>query len=356
MFNEIIKKIEENKKLKESGKTTSILLPFKRFSKIFSGFQKSSQILITANSGIGKTKLAKFLTVTHVYNFAKQHPEIDYKLFYFALEESTEFFWLGMISTMLYEKHNLSVSPNQLKSLGEYILSDDALNKIKDCQEIIEDMQKHIEVIDYLFNPYGCYKYIADWFANPEIGKEEFDTSHAEKISKKYIYKNPNLWVFVVTDNLNLLTPEQEDKGSLHSAMGRYSKQFCLKGFTKKYQCVTINIQQQASDTEKQEYYQGQSIEQKLEPSLNGLGDNKTTQRECDLVLGLFAPERYNISTHRKYNIKLLKNHYRSLMVLKDRNDGLINTYVPLYFNGATNFFSELEPVEEIDYNKYISK
>lgn len=351
-FKEIVEKLKKNKELKEQGKVTSILFPFKRFSKVFPGWERGTQTIITASSGIGKTKLAKFLAVTSVYEFVKQRPEIKTKMFYFALEESVENFWLGMISTLLYEKYSVSLSPNQLKSLGEFQLTDEVLKQVEECEDVINDMQKCIEVVDYIFNPYGIYKYVDDFFKNPAIGKEEFDSTHAEKVSKKYVYNDPNLWVFVATDHMSLLTPEKGE--TLHEAMGRYSKQFCLKGFTKKYNCVTINIQQQEASKEKQEYYQGQSIEEKLEPSLDGLANNKETQRECNLVLGLFAPERYNIGRHRGYDIKKLGNKYRSLKILKDRDNGLINHYVGLYFNGASNFFDELPTADTIDYSKYI--
>lgn len=351
IFDEIFTKLKDNLQKKKEGKVTSIGFPFERFSNKFPGWEKSTQTIITANSGVGKTKLAKFLAVTNTYNFIKQHPEIKPKIFYFALEESVEYFWLGMISNLLYEKYELDYSPNQLKSLGNFTLPDEVLEKVSECKEIVEDMQKYIEVIDYIFNPYGIYKYVADYFSNPEIGHEEFDTKHAEKVSKRYVYNDPSLWVFVITDHISLLTPEKGE--TLHEAMGRYSKQFCLKGFTKKYQCTTIIVQQQESAKEKREYHQGMTIEEKLEPTLDGLANNKETQRECNLVIGLFAPERYNISTHRGYNIRELRNHYRSMIILKDRDNGLINHYVPLYFNGAVNEFNELPPAAEIDYSRY---
>jgi hypothetical protein len=116
---------------------------------------------------------------------------------------------------------------------------------------------------------------------------------------------------------------------------------------------VTINIQQQEASKEKLEYYQGQSIDEKLEPSLDGLANNKETQRECNLILGVFAPERYNIGRHRGYDIKKLGNKYRSLKILKDRDNGLVNYYIGMFFNGAANYFEELPTADTIDYTKY---
>ena len=101
MFKELVDKLKLNKRLKDEGKITSVLFPFNRLSKLFPGWTKSSYSIITASSGIGKTKLAKFLSVTSVYEFVKNKPEIESKIFYFALEETSESFWLGIISTLL---------------------------------------------------------------------------------------------------------------------------------------------------------------------------------------------------------------------------------------------------------------
>ena len=62
------------------------------------------------------------------------------------------------------------------------------------------------------------------------------------------------------------------------------------------------------------------------------------------MIFGLFAPVRYDIEEYRGYDIKILQDNYRDLIVLKDRWYGCANLHVPLYFNGATNIFKELPP------------
>jgi len=214
-------------------------------------------------------------------------------------------------------------------------------------------MEKYIEVIDHVSNPTGIYKHVKRFFDNPEIGEDIFDQNN--QVAKGYKYKNEDLWVFVITDHISLLSQENIDnnKLSLHETMGLYSKAYCLKRFCKKYNCVTINVQQQEASKEKQEFYKGETIEEKLEPSLDGLANNKETQRDADLVLGLFAPARYNIDYYRGYNIKLLGDNFRSMKILKDRHNGCANKYVNLYFNGASNYFEELPKSTEIDYQKF---
>jgi replicative DNA helicase len=327
-----------------------LLFPFERLSQKFPGWERGHYYCITAATSVGKTKLTKFLAVISVYKFIKEHPEIDYKILYFALEESKEEFWLSMISSLLYEMYEITLSLAQLKSLGNYTLDDDTLAKIKQCKQWVDDMSSKVEVIDHVYNGFGIYKHVHDWHLENGV---EIGGSVEEKIAKTYIANNPNLWVFVIVDHLSLLTPEKGE--SLYEAIGKFSKHYCLKHFVKKLNCVTIAVQQQDMTNDKQEYHQGQSIDEKLEPSIPGLANCKETARDYHFIMALFSPVRYSITRHRGYDIKILKDRYVSLKILKDRHYGLANKYIPLYFNGATTFYSELEEATKIDYTEYES-
>jgi hypothetical protein len=350
IFNSLLETIETNKKAKEEGKVTSLLFPFERLSQKFPGWERGHYYCITAATSVGKTKLTKFLAVISVYKFIKEHPEIDYKILYFALEESKEEFWLSMISSLLYEMYEITLSLAQLKSLGNYTLDDDTLAKIKQCKQWVDDMSSKVDVIDHVYNGYGIYKHVHDWHLN---NGSEVGGNVEEKIGKKYVPNNPNLWVFVIVDHVSLLTPEKGE--SLYEAIGKFSKHYCLKHFVKKLNCVTIAVQQQDMTNDKQEYHQGQSIDEKLEPSIPGLANCKETARDYHFIMALFSPVRYSITRHRGYDIKILKDRYVSLKILKDRHYGLANKYIPLYFNGATTFYSELEEATKIDYTEYES-
>jgi replicative DNA helicase len=347
IFDSLYQKVAYNKEKKLSGSVTSISPPFPRLSKKYPGWVKGTYTIITASSGIGKTKAAKFFTVTSVYQFIKANPSVKVKVLYFALEETKDMFWLSMISTLLYVNYNIKLSPQQLLSLGEFTLSDDILKAIQSVKAEIDDMEQYIEVIDNVFNPYGIYKTVRSKFDNPELG--EYETIQTDKgvIKGKFNYKDEDQYFFVVTDQVNLLVPDKdsefgEPQRNLHDAMSYFSKEYCLKQMCKRLSCVVINIQQQAADKERQEFYKGEVIDKKLEPSLDGLADNKLTQRDADLVWGIFAPTRYELSKYRGYNIDKLKDKYRCLIFLKDRHYGLANQYVHLYFDGGSNLFKEL--------------
>lgn len=351
IFDKIYEKISSNINLKKSGKITTINSPFERLSEKYPGWEKGKYTIITASSGIGKTKLAKFLTVISIYSFIKQNPTVIAKIKYFALEETEEDFWLSFVTALLFEKYKIDLSTSQLKSLGKYTLDDAILEKIKECKDIVDDISNYIEVIDYIHNGFGIYKNVRQFFENPQIGKNiTIKDKDNKDIIVGYQHNFPDTYYFVVVDQINLLSPESKDgtKMDLWESMGHFSKEYCLKGFCKRYNCVTVVLQQQEASKEKKEYFKGDVIEEKIEPSLDGLGNNKETQRDADVVIGLFALNRYSIIKYRGYDIVKLGDKVRFLKFLKDRHYGCTNAYVPLYFNGATGMFRELPKVESM--------
>lgn len=279
---------------------------------------------------------------------------------YFALEETEEEFWLSFISVMLYEKFNIELSTAQLKSLGNFTVSNENLIKIKQCQDFVNELAQFVEVIDYIHNPFGIYKHVRDYFESKtnKLGEYTYETINEGKDRITTGYKHfTDTHYFVITDHISLLT--NENGNSDYQTLGHFSKEYCLKGFCKRFNCTTINIHQQNAEGQTLEFFKGETIEQKLEPSLSNVANNRETIRDCDLVLGLFAPARYKIAMYRGYDITKLQNKYMALLFLKDRHYGLGNSYVHMYFNGASNYFEELPLAEEFKknpklYDKYI--
>lgn len=275
MFDKLFEKIKQNKELKESGKQLSIHPPFPRLAEKFPGFEKSRYFIYTASSGVGKTKITKFFCITSVYNFIKANPEYKAKVWYFALEETAEEFWLSFISTMLYEKYGIELSTAQLKSLGKFTISNDQLEKIKDCQEYVSELSKFVEVIDFISNPTGIYKYVKSYFENREVGEYTYETKiidkKEEKVISGYKHNDESIHYFAIIDHVSLISPEHLNgqKMDLWESIGHLSKEYLLKGFCKRFGITSILVQQQVASQERQEFFRGETIEQKLEPSLD---------------------------------------------------------------------------------------
>jgi replicative DNA helicase len=66
-FSEVLSYIENNKVRKELGSFNSIPFGLPRFDEVIPGWVKSRYTCITASSGVGKTKLAKFLVLHQTF-------------------------------------------------------------------------------------------------------------------------------------------------------------------------------------------------------------------------------------------------------------------------------------------------
>lgn len=269
------------------------------------------------------------------------------------MEESKEEFMLSLISNRLKEMYDISVSVMAMRSMGDHSLSDEIVEKIEECSEYFAELEKGIEVIDHVSNPTGILKYVQNYASRngihhykEQVWKNTEDGKETQELTKTYDYYEPNdpkEFVVVIVDHISLLSSEKTGSAdSLHNSMTLLSAQYGRKHITKQLGYCLAIIQQQSAEKEKQQYTSmGSSIEAKLEPSLDGLANNKETQRDALIVLGLFAPERYGIEKHMNYDISLLQDNYRSLSILKNRI-GTPNLKLPLLFNGQTNTFKEL--------------
>lgn len=356
-FEDTFSKIESNKRNKDSGSFNSIPFGIPALDKHIRIIQ-GVQYVVSANSGVGKTQLSKFLFVNQPYKFIKENPEagISLKIMWFALEESKHEFMLTLIAKRLNEEYGIVISVLELMSMNDVSLSEELLLKIKECKEYFEDLSKCLEVIDYISNPFGIFKYTRNYArANGKFYFEgkEVDVNVPGTMFDEYKPNNPMEYVIVVTDNVNILQPEATlDTNTLYGAIGKFSAEYCRKNISKHYGYIPVIVQQQEAAKEKLQFtMKGDSIEQKLEPSLDSLGDNKSTQRDALVVLALFAPNRYNIENHLGYDIKILQDNYRMLILLKNRI-GLPNLKCPLYFNGATNTFKQLPPKDSEEMKK----
>ena len=75
----------------------------------------------------------------------------------------------------------------------------------------------------------------------------------------------------------------------------------------------------------------------------------------CHFIWGLFNPSKYEIENYCGYNIKLLKNYFRSLLILK-QNDGNADVEYPFFFHGGASIMNELPKPDKIgDYNKILN-
>lgn len=365
-FDALYSKLQENRNNHERGYYNCI--PFRtmpRLEKFIPGVEQATYYGVTASSGVGKSKLSRYL-FTHLPMMYVNSPlntnNVEVDILYFSLEESKEKIILSEISRYLRDKEGIELGVKQLKSVGKYnALSQEELLAVGRAKNYVENYLKKVQIFDTVRNPTGIFKKVRDFaykvgryydsdgtlFTEEEM--ENIRTGLGGDLYQKiagYSLINPNHYVIVLIDHISLLETEKDMLG-LKQAIDKLSNDYCLK-MRDRFNFIPVVVQQQAADKEKVQFTaQGKNIFEKLEPSLDGLGDSKTTQRDVNVFIGLFAPNRYGMDDHNGYDISFFKDNYRALTILKDR-DGTPNIKVPLFFDGQTDFFAELPRLDDI--------
>lgn len=363
-FKDIYSKIVQNKLNHDNGYFNCIpFMGMERLEKYLPGIEQSTYYLIAAASGVGKSKLARYLFIHNPIMFLENNPDSDIQLdiLYFSLEESKEKVILAEVSKYLYTQHKLNLSIKQLSSVGRYnVLSTEDLQKVQQSEEHVNNFLKRVKIFDNVRNATGIYKTVRDFALTIGTYYDKNDTPltpqevHNVKIGVGESYKkvsyykthNPKHYVIVLIDHISLLQPETGE--TLWQSMSKMSSNYCLH-IRDKFGFIPVVVQQLAADKERIEAnFSKADLVQKLEPSLDGLGDNKTIARDVNVALGLFAPDRYKITEHNGYDITKFRDRYRSMNIMKSR-DGIANKKLPLFFNGAVDFFKELPKVDELE-------
>ena len=362
-FDSVYEKIITNKENHNRGYYNCIpFLGLNRLEAVLPGIEPRCYYLIGANSGVGKSKLARFLFIHTPLMYLEQNKNEDIKIdiILFSLEESKEKVILSEISRYLFTKYKKMISVKQLQSIGRYnTISTEDLELVYEAKEHVESFLQNVHIVDSITNPTGLYKYCRDFALkigtyydknNVPLSPEDISNINGgvgnsyQKISY-YKTHHPKHFVIIITDNLNLLTSEKGG-GQSKEAIDLYSSKYCLR-LRDKFNFTVVNVQQFNSEKESLEFnFSGKTIEEKLEPNLSSFGDSRVTPRDSDIVLGLFNPSRYNINQHGGYNISFMRDNYRALKILKSR-DGISDVQVPLMFVGQSDFFKELPKIED---------
>ena len=343
---------EENKLRRErviEGKYNCLPFPFERFRKVYPGVEQGKFIIITANQKVGKSKLADFLFIYEPLFFMVEHPEsnIKVKVIYFSLEMSAKEKYNEFLCHLLFRLDKIHIDTRRLRSVDkpcdphifELLESDRYQPYIKAYEDMVifNDTDK---------NPTGIRKFYRDYALNHGHYnfkvKEELNEITGELEEKKvidpikpYSQDNPEEYRFIILDNAANILPEKGyDKQK--DAINKVSKD----GINAKKQLnyIFVLIQHQAQS---QEGIENIKLDM-MEPSAAGLGDDKTTSRDVNCIIGLYNPFKFNKKEHFGYNISRLKDNGRFLKILEDRDYGAGGNICPLFFDGATSTFKEL--------------
>lgn len=163
-FNEIYSEIIQNRENHQQGYFNCIpFMGMERLEKYLPGIEESSYYLLGANSGVGKSKLSRFLFIHNPLMFLENNPDSDIKLdiLYFSLEESKDKIVKTEICKYLFTKYGIEVSIKQLSSIGRYnTITEDVLLKIKEAEKHVNKFLSKVKIYDSIRNPSGKIKII----------------------------------------------------------------------------------------------------------------------------------------------------------------------------------------------------
>ena len=348
-------------------KHNSIPWGLPRFEHYMPGIQQKKYYIFTANSGLGKTQITDSLFFYHPLEFMLLNSNIKIKWFYWSLEMDKLSKWNQMVSRYLFMNYGVRWDVDKIESVGdEKRMTREEYELYKEAKEYCDKLEDYIEIFHAdPINPYGIVKTLETYALENGTIHYQKNEDGSFKLNKKgnkifdyYEPNDPDMYIINITDHLAELNLEVEagkgdDRRKLTQKETIEKHSNNMKYIRNRYGFTLVDVQQQAAYKEEQEYTKfGNSIQGKLEPSLDGLGESKVTQRKADIVLGLFAPDRFKIQEHAGYNITRMKDAYRNLKVLKNRN-GQPNVRTALYFDGAVNFIKELPKADDMKESHY---
>lgn len=338
VFNRVLGTLENRRERILTGKVNCIPWGLPRFEEFNPGIEKGKYYIISANSKVGKTQITDHL---FMYNAYRQIVELKLPvklvIKYFSLEMSKEEKVIQFLCNLLFVRTGMKIiiSPTNLKSTRKAV--DAAILKhLENEVQYINGFLECVEFIDNIRNPFGIYNYMRNYALTHGTQHKktiEIDGNPVE-VDDWYEENDPEEYVLPIVDHYKLLSPEKG--GNLLQAIGDWSSRYAILLRNKYYQSP-VGIQQQAGSQESVENLKAN----RLRPTLDGLGENKSTQQDANVILGLFNPFRHLIPEYEGYDIKFFRDNIRFLEILGGREGGA-GSICPLYFNGAVNYFKEL--------------
>jgi len=114
---------------------------FPRIKHILPGFIPKDYVIVTANSGVGKSRFARFLFIKVPLIMQTKNPKFKVNIILNSLEESEEKVEATFILSRLYRYHGIKLTFYELNHFSEIALDDNVMEKI---EESVDFYSEHI--------------------------------------------------------------------------------------------------------------------------------------------------------------------------------------------------------------------
>ena len=304
------------------------------------GYLPGVSFLIGGASGTGKTTftLYRYVYCPLVAYLRGECQERDPHWKMFSLEMTRSQVYAKLVSMYIFDNYGVELRFKQIFSRGkDCILSDEEYELLTKCKDFIKILDERLSFFEGSLNEATYLKEM-----NEEL--EKWGTFE----DGRYIPNNPHMILGVVIDHMTLIKASNgRSKKEEIDAISRDSVQ--IRNNTKIVSPIMISQFNRNSNGQER-------MKQGLQdPSIEDYKDSGSLVEHSMVVIGLFSPHKYKLSTYKKYNIKTLEQCFIGVFILKSRF-GASDMMIPTGFYGDCSHYADLPKPENIyDYEKYTS-
>lgn len=329
-FDEVKLAIDRGK----DGLNCGIPLRFDRVMECIPGIQQETYYCVGGELGTGKTSFVDDMFVSSPIDYLlNNETNVKLKIIYYSFEISKVAKLAKMIARKIYDDRGIYCDINYILSKGKNRISEEIYNIVMDTKDYFYHMEDVLEIRDVPENPTGISKHLR------QFAEQNGKFNHESEFVVKYMPNNPNLIVVIIMDHVGLLRQEQGfSKKQTIDKMSEY-----LVYYRNKCRFSAVTVQQLNRSVSSATRFQIDRVE----PQLSDFKESGVTQEDANIVLALFNPFRYAIESFHGYNTKIMREHFRSLHLLKNR-DGAADKDVGLHYFTKIGKFNELPKSEEL--------
>lgn len=316
---------------------------FNRLVEYIPDIQKSSYYLVGAESSTGKSAFAYntfMLNPLDYYLAMKDKMDIKVDIFLYSFEISKDKVFAKAVCRDIYNHYGVLLDVNYILSRGKYKVSDEHYKLVMESAKRLDPISDCLHVYDIPTNPTGIWHDIIS-FAK-QNGSGIGGTNGMTIGDYKPYHKNH--YVIVIIDHISLALKERGF--NTKEIIDKISEYLVL--LRNKLGITPVVIQQLNRSMSSADRFKLERVE----PQLSDFKDSGNTIQDADVVLALFSPHRYEMNTHRKYDITKLKDRYRGISILKNR-DGEADKNLGLLFVGECGLFRELPKADLMTEDNY---
>lgn len=321
MYKKVLEDLNDKKDRKESGKSNGIPFPFSRFREFIPDIERGSYIGILGNSGIGKSKLTRYIFLYNVINYALTY-NYPVKILYFALEDSSLKIYKNIMCHYLYERHKYSIGLTKLESKGDFTMPSEAQTLLEKDANFYEWIDKNLKIVEDCLTPDSIEAKCDDVFKRID----------------------PKDHVIMITDNYANLVPDQGKQD--WDAVRYFSRNVVRQKLCKVYDWTVVGVLQEDQETDKNRFRSiasGKTSIGSLEPNGSSIGNAKIIIQDLYYGIGIFSPWKYELLRYpnsKGYEIDVLRNNFRGINLFKN-NEGDSGVRLGLFFD-KHEFFREM--------------